>query len=354
MAFRQLFPLKDATIYSNSVTKNTGLDPILEFTKSNPYNAARILIEFDKDEVDLAVAEAGANPVKSYLRMYASEVSSLATKMPIIVNKVSEAWVMGTGRDANSPITTDGVSWLGPRSASFWITASGVSTGSYISGSANGGGSWLIGSSSQQTITEYTTKDLYIDITNQLDANFGYILRVSESVESDPAYQYDLSYFSRDTNTIYPPSLFIFWNDSVYNPHVTLGQQVLNNQNFDVTLGNNDGNYYAEDNVQIQVYARDRYPQRQFVTSSLYEWNKMLPSQSFYQVVDVDTNDVIIPFNDPGTLISTTTGSYFQLNMNQFEPNRYYQVQVKVNISGSTYIKATDNMTFKVSQTVGP
>jgi hypothetical protein len=80
----------------------------------------------------------------------------------------------------------------------------------------------------------------------------------------------------------------------------------------------------------------------------------MLTSQSFYQVIDVDTNDVIIPFNDPGTLISTTTGSYFQLDMNTFEPERYYQVQVKVNISGSSYIKATDSMQFKVSQTVFP
>jgi hypothetical protein len=106
--------------------------------------------------------------------------------------------------------------------------------------------------------------------------------------------------------------------------------------------------------LQVQVFARDRYPQIQFVTYSLYEWNKMLTSQSFYQVIDVDTNDVIIPFNDPGTLISTTTGSYFQLDMNTFEPERYYQVQVKVNISGSSYIKATDSMQFKVSQTVFP
>lgn len=179
-------------------------------------------------------------------------------------------------------------------------------------------------------------------------------MRVSESVEFDPSTQYHLSYFSRDTNTIYPPSLFIFWDDSVYNPSTSTGNQLLTSQNFDVTLGNNNGIYYAEDNVQIQVFARDRYPQRQFVTSSLYVWNKLLPSQSFYQIVDVDTNDVIIPFNDPGTLISTTSNSYFQLDMNQLEPERYYQVQVKTKIDGSTYIKATDSMTFKVSQTVGP
>ncbi len=123
----------------------------------------------------------------------------------------------------------------------------------------------------------------------------------------------------------------------------------------DVTIGNNDGVYYAEDNVQVQVFARDRYPQRQFVTSSLYEFNKTLPSQSFYQIIDVDTNETIIPFNDPGTLISANgTGSYFNVDMSTLEPERFYTIQIKVNIDGSTYIKDDSDMKFKVSQTIFP
>lgn len=352
MAFKQLFPTKDATIYSYYPITNTGLDPILEFTKTDQYNSARILIQFDQGQINDAITEAGIHPVKAYLRMYASEVSSLPTTLPIIVNNVAQDWTMGTGRFANSPITVDGVSWLGPQTGSLWTTSSGAVTSPW-SGSV-GGGSWYPSPQASQSISEYTSQDIYIDITNQLTSSYGWILRVSESVEFDPSTQYHLSYFSRDTNTIYPPSLFIFWDDSVYNPSTSTGNQLLTSQNFDVTLGNNNGIYYAEDNVQIQVFARDRYPQRQFVTSSLYVWNKLLPSQSFYQIVDVDTNDVIIPFNDPGTLISTTSNSYFQLDMNQLEPERYYQVQVKTKIDGSTYIKATDSMTFKVSQTVGP
>jgi len=356
MAFRQLFPIKDTTIYSYYPDTNTGLDPIMEFSKQDENNAARILIQFDPAQVTQILSEIGPKPYKAYLRCYASEASSLATDMPIVVNQVAQEWVMGTGRLANVPTTSNGATWIGPKPGTTWFFDNIITTGSYLTGSnyVSGGGSWVIGNESTQVISQYTPQDLYIDITNQVTALNGFILRVSESVESDPNYQYQLSYFSRDTNTIYPPSLVFFWNDSVYNPYVTLSSQVINNQNFDVTIGNNDGVYYAEDNVQVQVFARDRYPQRQFVTSSLYEWNKMLTSQSFYQVIDVDTNDVIIPFNDPGTLISTTTGSYFQLDMNTFEPERYYQVQVKVNISGSSYIKATDSMTFKVSQTVFP
>jgi len=38
--------------------------------------------------------------------------------------------------------------------------------------------------------------------------------------------------------------------------------------------------------------------------------------------------------------------------MNTLEPERYYTVQVKVNIDGSTYVKSQTDMKFKVSQTV--
>ena len=125
------------------------------------------------------------------------------------------------------------------------------------------------------------------------------------------------------------------------------------NQVFDVAIGNNDGIYYPESNVRFTVASRDKYPQRQFVTQSLYEFNKTLPSQSYYQIVDVDTNEAVIPFNNPGTLISANkAGSYFRVDMNTLEPERYYTVQVKVNIDGSTYVKSQTDMKFKVSQTV--
>jgi hypothetical protein len=220
-----------------------------------------------------------------------------------------------------------------------------------------GGGSWYITPQSSQSVTQYTNKDIWMDVSSQLNfwktnPNYGLILRVTESIENNPNYQYKATYFSRDTNTIYPPSLMVFWNDSVYNPHVTLGTQVLTNDEFDISIGNNDGVYYAGDVTKFYVYARDKYPVRQYVTSSLYEFNKLMPSQSFYQIIDVDTNETIIPFNDPGTLISTETASYFKVDMSTFEPERWYQIQVKTSINGGTYIKTATDTKFKVSQTI--
>jgi hypothetical protein len=325
---------------------------------------------------NITVTSTSSGSWEAYLRIYASQVESLPTVVPIVVNPVSQEWDQGTGRLANSPTTTNGCNWLGPKNGSFWIInntsslyyvnnyalsgyVTGVPiTGSYLSGSV-GGGAWYTSSYATTTLSQYTPQDLYINVTSIINEwssstipNNGFILRVSESVENNPNYQYILDYFSRDTNTIYPPSLFFYWKNQVFNPDIT---KLQTNQVFDVSIGNNDGVYYAESNVRFTVASRDKYPQRQFVTSSLYEFNKTLPSQSFYQIIDVDTNETIIPFNDPGTLISANgTGSYFNIDMSTLEPERFYTIQVKVNIDGSTYIKDDSDMKFKVSQTIFP
>ena len=124
--FSQLFPSKDATLYSAYPITNTGLDPILEFTKPDLYNASRILIQFDQTEImntlsNITATSTSSGSWEAYLRIYASQVESLPTVVPIVVNPVSQEWDQGTGRLANSPTTTNGCSWLGPKIGSFWI-----------------------------------------------------------------------------------------------------------------------------------------------------------------------------------------------------------------------------------------
>jgi hypothetical protein len=306
MGFSQLFPLKDATLYSDNPLQNTGLDEIIEFTKPNNENAARILIQFDQAEINNVVTNnilptiTGSGVWKSYLRVYASQVESLPTQVTILCEPVSEEWDQGTGKSYILPTTTDGASWTGPKTGSLWVTSSN-STSSFLSGST-GGGSWYTGSTVTQTINQYTNQDLYLDVTSIVDKwtsasldNNGFILRVTESVENNPNYVYHLSYFSRDTNTIYPPSLMFYWDSQDYNPNTS---SLIATEVFDISLENNSGIFQAGEDVLFRVYARETYPARTFVTQSLYTYNKTLPSSSWYQIVDVDTNEIIVPFND--------------------------------------------------------
>jgi len=361
MGFSQLFPLKDTTLYSDNPQQNTGLDEIIEFTKSDGENAARILIQFDQNEINNVINNEilptlGSGNWKSYLRVYASQVESLPTQLTIVCDPVSEYWDQGIGKRYILPTTVNGASWTGPITGALWLFDGSTTTGSYLSGST-GGGSWYTGYTVTQSINQYTNQDLYLDVTNIVNNwntstvdNNGFILRVTESVENNPNYVYQLSYFSRDTNTIYPPSLMFYWDNQMYFPNTS---SLLTNEVFDISLENNKGIFQAGEDVLFRVYARETYPARTFVTQSLYTYNKTLPSSSWYQIVDVDTNEIIVPFNDLGTLLSADmTSSYFTFNMDTLEPERYYNFQIKTKINNRTYIKTGNNSMFKVQQKV--
>ena len=104
--------------------------------------------------------------------------------------------------------------------------------------------------------------------------------------------------------------------------------------------------------VKFRVYAKDRYPARTFVTSSLQIYNKILPETSYYSIIDLQSNLKVIDFDTSATKLSAdTTSSYFMLYMAGLEPDRYYKVQVKSTIDGGTYIY-DDDFYFKVLQTV--
>ena len=81
----------------------------------------------------------------------------------------------------------------------------------------------------------------------------------------------------------------------------------------------------------------------------MYTTQHYLPSSSaWYAVKDLDTNEYVIDFNDTYTKVSAdATSSYFDIYMNGLEPERYYQILLKVNAGGSTTIY-DDEYYFKV------
>ena len=73
-----------------------------------------------------------------------------------------------------------------------------------------------------------------------------------------------------------------------------------------------------------------------------------LPTQSYYAVKDLDTNEFVVDFDTTYTQLSSdNNGNYFDVYMNGLEPERYYKVLIKTNIGGSTLI-LDDNYYFKV------
>jgi len=362
MGVYKIFPSQDTTIYTDYKTLNAGLDSILDLSKNAPYQFAssstsRILIKFDNTDIADAVSKSGPNFTAS-LKLYNAHVEGIPTNFDIEVHPVYQSWAMGTGRFNNLPESSDGASWTyrNPNQTDAWtITSlpSGI-TSSYFTRD-EGGANWYTASVTQ-SFDYFSTKDINVDVTQfvgwwtgSVITNNGFLIKNTGSIEFDYSYKYTFNFFSRDTNTIYPPCLEFKWDDSTFNPGST---PYVPNEEINIALANNKSMFYETEYVKFRVYAREKYPARVYSQTSLYPYNKLLPTASYYSIIDMNSNVKIVDFDNVATKLSNdTTSSYFRLHMAGLEPERYYKIQIKSIIDGGTYI-FDDDYYFKVLQTV--
>ena len=85
----------------------------------------------------------------------------------------------------------------------------------------------------------------------------------------------DMSLFSVDTHTIYPPQLEFRWNDYSYNTGSSQ-QTVVSSSPLVITLPNNVGMYLQQAVQRFRVNCRPQYPPRVFATGSFYTFNYFL------------------------------------------------------------------------------
>lgn len=371
MAIYKLFPTKDATIYSRYPAKNTGLDEILDVsiedaqTSGNP-QASRYLIQFSSIEiVDVLTNKVGNLSWSASLSNYLAYGDGLNIDTTLDFFPISGSWVMGTGKFAYSPEYTNGVSWVyrGVSGSNAWAISSfsPYVTASY--GAVAGGGTWYTASSnpsivsyitSSQTFSYFDNFDINANVTNIVKAwtsslieNNGIIIKQRTEFVDDPNYNITLRYFSRDTHTIYPPSLDIKWRDYTFNTGSS-GLTILNTLPAFVNIAENPGIFYPESVNRFRVNARPEYPVRIYQTASYYTRNHYLPTSSYYAIKDLDTNEYVINFDDQFTQLSADDqSSYFDLYMNGLQPERYYTILIKTTINGSTLI-FDNNYSFKI------
>jgi hypothetical protein len=231
-------------------------------------------------------------------------------------------------------------------------------TASFISTSYEfrpGGGNWYYNLAASQSFTYITTKDISFDVTNTIlaqysgtIANDGLIIKHTNENEFNPNVQFNLKYFSLDTHTIYPPQLEFRWDDSIFNTGSLPSASIITTPDPVVSLGNNKQEFNQNSIQKFRIYARDRFPTRQFQTSSVYLTNKYLPPTSYYSVVDLNSTDIAIDFDENYTKISAdSVSNYFTLYMDGLEPERYYKILIKTIIGGSELI-IDDDYYFKV------
>lgn len=359
---KKLFAEKDATIYSDYNTLNSGLDAILEISKNisleydSESSISRILIKFSDSEISESFNKIGTGSFKSYLKLYLADANELPHDITLEVFPLSQSWDVGTGRYRNIPYTTNGVSWTYRtyNTSSTWDTASFNNNSTASFNSMNpGGGVWFVSSSAAQSFGIYNEKDLSLDVSHicsmwnsQSIDNHGFIIKLSGS-EFSLSNPFSLKYFSRDTNTIYPPVLEFRWDNSSYNAS---SSNILNHEDIILTLQNNKLEYYQNEITRFKLNVKEKYPSRTFTTSSLFISNKLLPSSSYYAIKDLDTDLYVIDFDYNFTKISSdNNNNYFDIDMNGLEPERYYEILIKSLFDDREYI-FNDQYYFKVKK----
>ena len=115
-----------------------------------------------------------------------------------------------------------------------------------------------------------------------------------------------------------------------------------------IGVNNNSGEYTNNGKKRFRLTSKPKYPTRTFTTSSIYKTNFALPSSSTYAIQDEFTKENIIDFDPTFTKISCDSdGSFFDLYLTNFEPERYYRILISSSLDGSDVIVDNDNV-FKV------
>ena len=226
-----------------------------------------------------------------------------------------------------------------------------------------GGGTWYTGS-------DYKATQQFINADN-LDTNFnvttiikkhyqnlennatyptgidnnGFIIKQPDVIEENLSSSFgEMKYFSTDTHTIYPPRLIFKWDDRLHNKK-SLAKQ---NGELNVSLYRNQNEYNQNSEATFRVHVRDKYPTRQFASSSNFLNTGYFTTSSFYSVRDADTEEEIIPFDNDFTKLSADDeGMFFKIYMNGLQPERYYRILFKHTNNEGTRIY-DNNYHFKV------
>ena len=401
MAYYFLFPEKDSTIYSHpDRTKlNTGQDEIIEIVKEKGssdqrFYPSRILIQFKNEEIQSTISDKIGSSIfnngtsQVALQLSTVEHKNLQSTLNLEVFAISQSWDEGTGRFSNIPTSSNGCSWVyrdnttdltewrtfTNGSSSLTTVASGqIGSGSVFAlgttGSINavgiteGGGVWYTGSNfqgSQQflkgdnldtdinvtTIVQKFSASLFANSTypTGIDNN-GFLIKQPDSVEQDTSGSFgELQYFSLDTHTIYPPKLTFKWDDSLHNSQSLAKQK----GDLDVSLYRNQEEYNQNDEALFRIHVRDKYPTRQFTSSSNFLNVGYFTTSSFYSIRDAHTEQEIIPFDNNFTKLSADSdGMFFKIFMKGLQPERYYRVLFKHTNNDGTRIY-DNNYHFKV------
>ena len=339
MALKRLIPIQDTFIIDNY---SYGSDEILELgcvQDLGTNHPARILMQFSSDQIKALIAgipDEQTGSLRATLHLNISEAENLPGIFTIEARELTQDWAEGLGRVGD--MSKEGASWKDTGIQSERWDEPGAISGS-------------VEPISQEINTRELLADLDLDLTDTVlgwnggESNKGLILTFGNEDQSLD-YGSRMSFYSKETHTIYRPYLELKWNDSIYET----GSLTECNDFYGTFTNNLREEYTVGDQARVDFTIKDVYAPRIWSTSSIYQPTHVLPSSSYWGIKDEYTNEMIVDFDPISTKISTDgSGSFFILDTSNLEPERYYRLLVRVNKHNQTVIVDNKNI-FRVGR----
>jgi len=344
---------KDASVYLQQPNQNTGLDEILEISKvyyGNIKDISRSIIKFDVGFISASISNGTIGLGSANLILRETQSEELPLEYTIYANPLSGSWEMGIGTRFDN-VSTAGVTWNYREGDTKleWLE-NNLNLGTDANPNNGTGGTWWNGWSGTQSYS-YQTADINMDVKNILKAwmsssipNDGFILRHSDVVENNTEDYGILKFFSKETHTIYQPKISIGWDDQSF---VTSSLTSLNAEDIKVSVSNLKKEYKLGSTPKLRVLAREMYPLKTFTNTFAYNDVKYLPQTTYYQIKDFSSDDVIVPFSEYSKVSCDSNGNYINLNLSNWEANRTYKIEFKIEQNGSVQY-FDNNITFDI------
>jgi hypothetical protein len=173
------------------------------------------------------------------------------------------------------------------------------------------------------------------------------MIKRSTADESSGEEHGRISFFSMDTNTIFPPKLEFAWDDSSFS---TGSLSELEAEDKIVYFKNLRREYVDGERVRFRIVGRERYPSRSYTTTLQSLDTNYLPTSSYYAIKDAHTDDFVVPYDTSYTKISCdASGSFFDIRTDGLQPNRYFRLLIKTERNGLIDIY-DDGFFFKIKK----
>lgn len=292
---------KDAFTFGNLV-KNTGLDEILEIGHSDLQGAegsSKAFLSFVMNKPDQY--EVCKHKVTLNLKEVRSE--NLTNPCILDVYAVDSDWSEGVGQISDEPHTTGSITCKEEPSNVKFVN-------------------------SVIFTPESRNLDIRLDVTDLVDnvqsgTEVTFMIRLAdESLADDRNMR--LMYYGKDTHTCSWPYLDFELEDSVQDSDL----ETVSESSIKLVVKNLHTAYSKGARCRVNVNALPVYPVRQFTTSSIYRKNYRVPEGLTYGIKDEYTGEIILEAkNNLGTVVSSdNSGSFFILDTEMLEPERYYRL----------------------------